>query len=652
MGASLGPSAELVVGVRKVRLGIRDVELPVENISVPEPIVQASRLRRLRRRGFVGVPEAQLPLLVGGEEGDAVVHESRGAVDSGAFVINELREPRDESIERIRCLVPTLPSEDVDLKRRPWTDVLQGHVDKSAIGVCTRELDDRTEGVLSSLARLVNLPEHHDGSAHCTGKEQKGREGCDESAPGGQCFDSACACPNEDGNAYRDDRAGQQGDNGKHHQASFGHQGASLLSNDQTFSPEALPERWGGGPEGPSGLASDTADVGGLPAVRVSGSSQARFGLDDFDGASPRVVRRRNYRIEPISPPRTDELEALYEQRAAARLTPRSVTTYRWLRKDMLAVASSEAGRPIDLQGLFTDRALLGRVLVSDRLADGQPCSKSTLAHRRTAIRSVAVLLRPELQDILACDPEGVIRAALRGAAERRGGGFRINAGTPRMRGGPTPDADELNAIIAAMGQSEGWVGLRDRAFAILLATTASRVTALRTLDGADCHVLSGDRVRVLLHQKNGRERHEVELTREGREALRLYMFAFNEAMRAAGRSDRISLGEPGPIWRTERGGQLPDKALRTALRTACRVAGTQDYTPHAFRRAWATTAAEVLPRWEGALGGGWRGTERFDASYVTPSRTAVWRKLAGVGVEDRSPPEPQQVPHEPAPAL
>lgn len=365
-----------------------------------------------------------------------------------------------------------------------------------------------------------------------------------------------------------------------------------------------------------------------------------------------RVVRRQNYRAKPISSSRTDDLERLYEQRAAARLTPRSISTYRWLRKDMLVLASAEAGQRIDLADLFADHVLLGRVLVSDRLADGQPCSKSTIAHRRTAIRSIASLLRPELQAVLGQDPQDVIRNALRGAAERRGGGYRINAGTPRTKGGPTPSADELAAIIAAMRRSEGWLGLRDHAFATLLATTASRVNALRMLDGADCHVLPGDRVRVLPHQKNGRDRHESELTPVAREALRLYVFAFNEAMRSAGRPNRIVFGEPGPIWRTERGRRLPDKALRDALRRACWAAGTRDYTPHAFRRAWATAAAEALPRWESALAGGWRGTERFDASYVTPSRPAVWRILAGIGLEDRSPPEPGQVRREPAAAL
>ena len=91
----------------------------------------------------------------------------------------------------------------------------------------------------------------------------------------------------------------------------------------------------------------------------------------------------------------------------------------------------------------------------------------------------------------------------------------------------------------------------------------------------------------------------------------------------------------------------------RPQLRHACRLAGTPDYTPHAFRRAWATGAAAVLPCWEAALGGGWRGTERFDTSYVTPSRAAVWAKLSGLGMDDAQPrAEPARADDVPAHAL
>ena len=132
--------------------------------------------------------------------------------------------------------------------------------------------------------------------------------------------------------------------------------------------------------------------------------------------------------------------ETLYEQRLAAQRGQQTVTTYRWLRRDMLRIASRIAGRSLTLSQFLGDEGLLGQVLVTDEREDGGRCSKSTIAHRRTAIRSVATMLRPELQSALGRDPHDVIRDALRAVAERRGGGYRISAGTPRTRGGLTPN--------------------------------------------------------------------------------------------------------------------------------------------------------------------------------------------------------------------
>ena len=112
----------------------------------------------------------------------------------------------------------------------------------------------------------------------------------------------------------------------------------------------------------------------------------------------------------------------------------------------MLRIASRIAGRSLTLSQFLGDEGLLGQVLVTDEREDGGRCSKSTIAHRRTAIRSVVTMLRPELQSALGRDPHDVIRDALRAVAERRGGGYRISAGTPRTRGGPTPNAEELRA--------------------------------------------------------------------------------------------------------------------------------------------------------------------------------------------------------------
>ena len=60
-------------------------------------------------------------------------------------------------------------------------------------------------------------------------------------------------------------------------------------------------------------------------------------------------------------------------------------------------------------------------------------------------------------------------------------------------------------------------------------------------------------------------------------------------------------------------------------LRHACRLAGTPDYTPHAFRRAWATGAAAVLLCWEVVLGGGWRR----EYNQIRPHRALGYRPPA-----------------------
>ena len=293
-----------------------------------------------------------------------------------------------------------------------------------------------------------------------------------------------------------------------------------LLSSDQTFS-DSLPSADGRREiERPTLRSADPAPIPHPVLTRGAAWEQGRFPLPDFEGVEPCQPRRRNHRCQAVTPP-PDTLDRLYEERAAGRLRPRSVQTYRWLRNEMLACAAAATGRRVVILDLFATPELLGRMLVSERLANGRACSTSTIAHRRTAIRSVASLVRPELHAALRRDPHAVIREALRSVAERRGGGYRIPGGTPRTRGGPTPTRDEVQAILAAMGRTAGWAGLRDRAFATLLGSTAARVTALRTLDAADCHVLPDDRVRVLLHQKNGRARHEVELDRGSRQALR-----------------------------------------------------------------------------------------------------------------------------------
>ena len=206
-------------------------------------------------------------------------------------------------------------------------------------------------------------------------------------------------------------------------------EGARLLSNDQTFSEDLTSDRGKGGSEVCPPASSETVDLPSSECVRVPGSVQGRFPLREFEGLKPRKVKRANYHCKPLTSAPPNRLELLYEERAGARLRTRSIQTYRSLRVDMLALASNVAGRPISILALFEDPALLGAVLVSNRLADGRVCSKSTIAHRRTAIRSVASVLHPELCDALGCDPHTVIRDGLRSVAERRGGGLPDQCG-------------------------------------------------------------------------------------------------------------------------------------------------------------------------------------------------------------------------------
>ena len=177
-----------------------------------------------------------------------------------------------------------------------------------------------------------------------------------------------------------------------------------------------------------------------------------------------------------------DALKALYEERLRGMRAPRSPLIYRWLRKAVLRVAKAARGEPLTLGELFALPDLLGLALTNERNPDGARISKSTLAHRGTAMRSVATLLYVELAGAIGRDRHAVLDQALRGAAERVGGGFRIAGGSPRRHGGPTPGMAEITAIIEAVGEPEGWLGLRNRAFLTILAATGLRVNALRAI--------------------------------------------------------------------------------------------------------------------------------------------------------------------------
>ena len=165
-------------------------------------------------------------------------------------------------------------------------------------------------------------------------------------------------------------------------------------------------------------------------------------------------------------------------------------------------------------------------------------------------------------------DPHDVLDQALRGAAERVGGGFRIAGGSPRRHGGPTPGMAESTAIIEAVGEPQGWLGLRNRAFFTILAATGLRVNALRAISLNACFERPAGSVRLLAAEKNRPEAHEVELGSEAVSALGAYLDAYNRWAADCGTVPLI-LGGEGSLWRTLRGTGWGEKdpAARAALR-------------------------------------------------------------------------------------
>jgi hypothetical protein len=96
--------------------------------------------------------------------------------------------------------------------------------------------------------------------------------------------------------------------------------------------------------------------------------------------------------------------------------------------------------RPVSLSDLFSSPSLLGALLTDDvGTLDDRQLSRWTLAQRRSAIRSFATLMRPELLQMTGVDPHVQLDKALRNVAERVAGGYRPTGGAPRHRGGYAP---------------------------------------------------------------------------------------------------------------------------------------------------------------------------------------------------------------------
>lgn len=350
-------------------------------------------------------------------------------------------------------------------------------------------------------------------------------------------------------------------------------------------------------------------------------------GLEDVP--VPRRRRTKTMHRETVQP-HVDPLMDIYLERLRHRgAAPQGYKAYHYQLRVIATLAEEIAGKPITLSELFRDLSLLGRVLVDDVApTERTQLSKWTLAQRRSAIRSFATLMRPELFAATGDDPHQILDQALQSVAERVGAGYRLTGGTPRRRGGYAPSGDDVRAVLKVVAADRGFLGLRNHAFYGILAASGSRVNALRQLEGHDCVQLPNGRLRLFLHEKGKHEPREVELSGELSSALLTYIDQFNQcAVQLAWRS-RIGFDEPGPIWRRPGGGAWSYRSILKTLRTACATAGVTEFSPHAFRRAFASDAATLLPRHTVAQAGGWKGLERLDNHYIQPRDEIIWSKL------------------------
>jgi len=298
--------------------------------------------------------------------------------------------------------------------------------------------------------------------------------------------------------------------------------------------------------------------------------------------------------------------------------------------RSMLLIAARLTGQTMTCTDLVRDEKLLGLVLV-DEIAPtlGFRLSKWTLAQRRSAIRDFFTLMRPELARLVGEEPHHRLDRALRTVAERVGTGYRLTGGAPRQRGGQAPSAGQIRDVLDAVGKAPGYLGVRNRAFFLILAETGARVNALRALNGADCVEMPSGRLRIFLHEKGKAEAREIELSHDAATTLRSYAEAFNYLASVRRWRVRIHLGEPGTVWRKSPRGRWPYDDILATLRAGCATAEVPGFTPHALRRAFATDAASVLPRHTVAQAGGWKGLERLDDHYVRPRGTMIREKLS-----------------------
>ena len=338
-----------------------------------------------------------------------------------------------------------------------------------------------------------------------------------------------------------------------------------------------------------------------------------------------------------------DTLLQVFRDRCTRVHTPATAQKYGWCASDVLRLASEHGGREIDLIGLFREPLLLGAILVAaERAGGGSEVSGWTVANRRTAMRSVAGLLAPELEAAGISEPSSVVDEALRACAERVGMRYRLPKAPVRNRGGHAPSPADVRAVMTAMREEPGWAGRRDAILVELMFVTGCRVNAALGLLGASITRRTGGRGLIQVHAKHHRDSGEFLIPAALMRQIDNYVSDFNSWSRARSLGMRVGVGIPGPLWRSHTGRPFRYRPFVARLTAACRRAGVERLTPHAFRHAFASTATESLDRATVARAGGWSSPRLMDAHYMERTMDVAKRKVAEATRRERPADDPE----------
>jgi integrase/recombinase XerD len=138
---------------------------------------------------------------------------------------------------------------------------------------------------------------------------------------------------------------------------------------------------------------------------------------------------------------------------------------------------------------------------------------------------------------------------------------------------------DQVEALLAAAGATEGVRGVRDRALLELLYGCGARISEAIGLDVDDLDLEQGA---VLLRGKGSKER-LVPVGSYAREAVSAYLVRARPALAAAGTGTSA-------LFLNARGGRLSRQSAWAVLRAAAARAGLRvDVSPHTLRHSFAT---------------------------------------------------------------